>query len=301
MKILCIGHSTYDITLQIDSSLKENTKYHANKKVECGGGPAATAAYLLSKWNMKDTYFMGAVGSDIYGKRVVEEFIENNMNLDYVQSVQGCETPLGLIVASGNGDRTIVNYYPKDIKLDMSKISFPTDIDYILTDGNELEATLKLIEHNEKAKIIIDAGRLSKNSIILGQIADYLVCSQDFAEDYTNIKIDLSDQKVLNNLFKKLESTFTKVIIITLGDKGSIIKSNGKIEVIPTMKVKSIDTTGAGDIYHGAFTYAIANNYSVIDAMKIGSIAGALSTETLGGMKSIPDLKEVMKYYDKIR
>ena len=71
------------------------------------------------------------------------------------------------------------------------------------------------------------------------------------------------------------------------------------VKIMPTYKMKVKDTTGAGDVFHGAFTYAIANNYTLEDAVKLGNIAGALSTTKIGARNSIPTLKEVMKLYEK--
>lgn len=301
-KILCIGNSTYDITMQTEGYPKENTKYRVEEKKECGGGPAANASYLLSKWGMTNTYYMGVVGNDLYGKRIVEEFMENNMPLDYVQAMPNQETTLSLIVANtNNGTRTIFSYRAKQLELNMDRINFPTDIDVILTDGNELKATLKAIEENESAITIIDAGRLNKNNIILGQIVDYLVCSQDFAEEYAGVSIDINNKETWKTLFKKLEKTFTNTIVVTLGEHGSLYKKDNEVTLIPTKKVKVIDSTGAGDIYHGAFTYAIANGFNLEDSMRIGSLAGAISTTKLGGRTSIPQLEEVLSDYDKLK
>ena len=66
MKVLCIGHASYDISVIVNEYPKENTKYRVDEKVECGGGPACNAAYLLGCWNV-ETYFQGIVGNDLYG------------------------------------------------------------------------------------------------------------------------------------------------------------------------------------------------------------------------------------------
>ena len=69
--------------------------------------------------------------------------------------------------------------------------------------------------------------------------------------------------------------------------------------MIPARKVTVRDTTGAGDIFHGAFTYGIANGYSLENSVKLGNIAGALSTTKMGSRNSVPTLKQVMEFYEK--
>ena len=68
---------------------------------------------------------------------------------------------------------------------------------------------------------------------------------------------------------------------------------------VEAKRVKAIDTTGAGDIFHGAFTYGIANGYTLEECVKLGNIAGALSTTGIGARNSAPKLKEVMELYEK--
>ena len=63
--------------------------------------------------------------------------------------------------------------------------------------------------------------------------------------------------------------------------------------------MKAVDTTGAGDIFHGAFTYSIANNYDMIKTLKFSNISGALSVTKIGGQYSIPSLEAVEKVYDE--
>ena len=70
--------------------------------------------------------------------------------------------------------------------------------------------------------------------------------------------------------------------------------------MVPSIKVESLDSTGAGDIYHGAFTYCIANDYDIITTMKMSNIAGALSVTRIGGRFSIFPLEEVKKKYDEL-
>ena len=70
--------------------------------------------------------------------------------------------------------------------------------------------------------------------------------------------------------------------------------------MVPSIKVKSVDSTGAGDIYHGAFTYCIANGYDIITTMKMSNITGALSVTRVGGRFSIFTLEEVKAKYDEL-
>ena len=84
MKVVCIGHSTYDITLPVNEYPKENLKYRIDKKIECGGGPASNGAYLLAKWGM-DTSIISVVGDDYYGEKIMEDFIKIGADTKYLE------------------------------------------------------------------------------------------------------------------------------------------------------------------------------------------------------------------------
>ena len=72
MKVLCIGHATYDVVIPIENYPIENTKNRVDNSICCGGGPSANAAYLLAKWGI-DTYFAGSVGADYAGNYIEAE------------------------------------------------------------------------------------------------------------------------------------------------------------------------------------------------------------------------------------
>jgi sulfofructose kinase len=296
VKILCIGHASYDITIPCNGYPKENTKNRVNEKVECGGGPACSAAYLLGKWGM-DTTFIGVVGNDHHGKRVKAELESVNVNTNYMEIDESNDTTLSFIIVNkDNGSRTIFSYRSPSVGL---KKKNDVKADIILIDGQELQASLDALDNNPDAISILDAGSLKDENITLGKRVDYLVCSKNFAEDYTKIKIDLNDPVTIIGIYTKMEEVFKNKIIITLEDKGCLYKDNNKIKLMPSISVKAVDSTGAGDYFHGAFTYSIANNFDIEKALKISNITGALSVTKLGSRNSAFPLEEVMKVYEK--
>ena len=113
------------------------------------------------------------------------------------------------------------------------------------------------------------------------------------------MKIDINDNNSLNNVYNSLEKDFKGHIVITLEEHGCLYKEDGIVKLMPGYKVIAKDTTGAGDIFHGAFVYALMNKYNYADVMRISNIAGALSVREIGGRYSVPDLKEVLRIYEK--
>ena len=297
MKVLCIGHTAYDITVLTDGYPKENVKYRVEKRIECGGGPASNAAYLLGKWGIK-TYIASVVGNDIYGKRIKKEFTDVGVDTTYLElSNKYKTTSRFIIVNKKNASRTVFTYRNPQMRINDMDININPD--YILVDAQELELSLKMIKKYPKAITILDAGRAKYANIKLGKIVDYLVTSRNFAEDFTGMKIDINDNNSLNNVYNSLEKDFKGHIVITLEEHGCLYKEDGIVKLMPGYKVIAKDTTGAGDIFHGAFVYALINKYNYADVMRISNIAGALSVREIGGRYSVPDLKEVLRIYEK--
>lgn len=299
MKVLCIGHLTYDTTISMDEYPEENEKYRLTKKVECGGGPASNAAYLLGKWSM-NTYFAGVAGNDIQGKKAKKEFDSVKVNTNYLELNDEVETDSSYIIANdNNGSRTILSVssnrkeYPLSLNIDEK-------FDVIEFDGDELDASLKVIKKNPNAIKIIDAGNLRESTKKLSYLMDYLVCSHDFAEDVTNKKMDYKKIDTIIDIYKDLKKEFKNNIIITLESEGTFTEIDGEYKIIPSIKAKSIDSTGAGDIFHGAFTYFIANGFSLEASILLSNITGALSVEKLGSRYSVPELQEVINKYKEI-
>lgn len=295
-KILCIGHVSYDITIACNGFPVENRKYRINDKVECGGGPASNAAYLLGKWGM-DTAFIGVVGNDHHGRRIKAEFDKVHVHTEYMELDDNIDTSLSFIIVNReNGSRTTFSYRNPNLLLKKNIIN---QADIILLDGRELSAANAALDLNPNAISILDAGSLKDEYIELGKRVSYLVTSKVFAEDFANVKIDLNNPQTVVDIYRKLEETFKNTIVITMEDKGCLYKKDGFIKLMPSIKVNAVDSTGAGDFFHGAFAYGIANGFDIEKTLKISNIAGALSVTRMGSRNSVYPLEEVMRIYEE--
>lgn len=297
MKVICVGHSTYDTTLPMDFYPTENLKYRISHHIECGGGPASNGAYLLAKWGM-DTSLFSAVGDDYYGHQIIDEFRSVGTNIDGIEVHSDYMTPSSYIIANrSSGSRTVIT--SKGVPIRKLRHDGRVKADLILVDGEHPETAETVLRANPDAISIIDAGRLTDDTKRLGKLVKYVVCSKDFAENFVGRKIDVNDKDSLIYCYEKLHDYFQNTVVITLEDKGSFTKLND-YEIIPSVKVQAVDSTGAGDIFHGAFTYFIGNGYSLKNAIHYASITSAISVTRVGARISIPELSEVLNYDELI-
>jgi len=292
--ILSIGHSAYDFTYLLEAFPTENLKYSLNNGIEtvmeCGGGPAGNAAYLMGKWGAK-VFYAGVIGDDPQGKAIEAEFQSVGVDLSYLQRNIGGRTPFSVILANKeNGSRTLFNrtlpYPPLQHEWDSA-----LEWGAILVDGMELEASLKALETYSELPSVLDAGSLDREAEILAAKVSHLVCSEVFAQQYTGQTLDT--EASIERAFKQLEALNDNCVVLTLGERGSVYRKEGNLTIVPAMTVNAIDTTGAGDIYHGAFTYGLAAGYDLETTIQISTIAAGLSVEKLGARVAIPAWSEV--------
>ena len=294
MKFVCVGHSTFDTTLPMKEYPTENIKYRLDHHIECGGGPASNGAYLLAKWGM-DTTIASVIGDDYYGDRIIADFEKVGADVTYLEKMPNHMTTSSYIIANmSNGSRTILSSKDEPVRKLSREVNVSADV--ILVDGEHPETAHEVLDNNPNAISVIDAGRLNDDTKSLGKKVTYLVCSKDFAEDFTNKKINIDDLSTLEEVYDELKSYFNNIVVITLEAAGSYTEIDGIKQIIPSITVKALDSTGAGDIFHGAFTYFIANGYSLLDTIKYSSITSAISVTRIGSRYSIPLLDEVINY-----
>ena len=297
MKILCIGQSTYDITLPMKEYPVENKKYKISDTCGCGGGSSNNTAYLLALWG-KDAMLASPIGDDLYGKRVIDELNKVGVDTSLFEIKKGLNTTTSYIICNrSNGSRTIITDKSPLMKLSEDKV-IDVHPDLIVVDGNDCEIAMDVIKKNPDAITIIDAGSMREGTVELAKLCDYVVCSNDFARDYSKIDFKCNEVEKLKKVYDILEHDFGGKVVITLESFGSMTKINGQYITVPSIKVESVDSTGAGDIYHGAFAFFVSEGYSLLETLYYSNIAGALSVSKIGSKASMPKCEEVLNYHE---
>lgn len=299
MTILNIGKASYDITCPVDEYPIEGTKYLLNEKVESGGGTAANVAYLLGKWG-ETSYFAGVIGSDDYGTKLKKELEQVMVKTELIEVSYEVGTPVSVVLVNKkNGSRTRFDIV-SNTQPNLKKYDYSINPDVIFSDGKEYSATINALNKFPRAISIVDAGRVNRDLLELCKFVKYIVCSKGFAESVSGLKIDYNNSASLVNVYKKLKQKYpNNEIIVTLENMGAMYIVNGEIRVMPGIKTQVVDPSGAGDIFHGAFAYCMANGFDMEKAITYSNIAAGLSLNKMGGSPSIPMLKEVISYYNQ--
>jgi sugar/nucleoside kinase (ribokinase family) len=291
--VLCVGHAAYDLSFFVDQYPLENSKCQTEDLLEDCGGPASNAAYLLSKWKVACA-FAGLVGDDLYGQRIADAFRSVGTDISKLQLIPGHDTPLSaILVNKRNGSRTIINRTHREATF---QVDFADWVDrsprVLLFDGHAFEASLSALETFPDAVSILDAGSWREGTAALAGKVDYLAASERFALQATGLP-DLENGENQRRGVSILRDRFNTTVVVTLGENGLIADDGGGFVDLPAYPVETVDSTAAGDIFHGAFAYAITKTMPLQECLRFASRAAALSVQVRGGRASIPTLAHV--------
>ena len=297
MDVLCVGHATWDISLFLDGYPSENSKCEIHAMLECGGGPAANAAYLLSRWGVS-CGLAASIGADQYGARIAEEFVAVGTDIAWLDRNPCGVTPLSVIVVNQrNASRTIINRKAacRDNPLKLATEPLHGNPPRVLLfDGHELQASLQAMELFPNAQTILDAGSLREGTRELAKRVDYLVSSERFACQISGVP-NLESRENQIKAMAALYECNGKPVVITRGERGMLRGGGKTIQHFPAFPVRAMDTTGAGDIFHGAFAYGLLRGLSSEATLRLAASAAALSVTICGGRTSIPALSQVQE------
>ncbi len=289
--VLCVGHAAYDLTMSVDNHPQADEKLQANSMQSCGGGPAANAAVQVARLGGTSS-FCGYLGNDLYGDAHVAELTAEGVDLSRL--VRGpFPSSISQVLAKPDGCRSLVNFKGNTPWLAADAVDISTlTPKVILFDGHEPLVSEKIMDWADERGIpaVLDAGSLHRGTEALAMRVDYLVASAKFARQFCG-----SDemQVCLEMLADKRDG-----VVITTGDQGLLWAKGGVMGSLAAFKLDAVDSTGAGDAFHGAFALGIAQGMDWTALLRFASAAGALTCMKLGAREGLPEaiaVEELLK------
>lgn len=288
MKVLGIGEIILDIISLIPSFPVEGTKIDCSEIDYSLGGLVPSALILLSRLGI-DCSLIGPLGNDNFGQKIREKLKEENISVFPI--FQGLTRVHTVLINSQTASRTIIKNklqrkVAKDIPLELIRSA-----DLIIIDRHESKAFNEILLKKKKStKIVIDpSAEISKETLKMIKFADFPILPIEFL-----LKLKREDLflKKLVELYKVTQ----KEVLITLGEKGCLIYNGKKIDFLPAYDVKITDTSGAGDIFRGAFSFGILNNWDIKKCASFANKVAALQCSKLGNSAAIPTKQEIAEF-----
>ncbi len=293
MKIVGLGQCALDHSFVIDSLPEPDTKKEVMQWKINGGGPVATALVSLSRLGMDCTFF-GVIGDDEAGIKIRDSLTSENINTTGLISRPSSDSQAAFIaVEKTTGRRTIFWKRPSAEALQPEELpeDFLEGADFLLLDGLMAEVSLYAanMAKDKSVPVMLDAGRVREGMIELAGLSDYVVCSEEFARE----SCSNSDEFIPEKALLKMKAFNAKAVTVTLGSKGSYTLSKEEVFHTPSFNINVLDTTGAGDVFHGGYIYGLLQNWELKEVTRFASAFAALKCRELGGRSGIPCLKEV--------
>jgi len=293
MHVTGLGQCSFDYLSLVDIYPQVNTKQEVLQWQEQGGGPVATALVALSRLGVSCS-FHGIIGDDEAGRQIRQSLADEGIDAKCLVQRKDSSSQVAFIaVEKDSARRTIFWRRPSGKALQPDELGddFLSGSNCLLVDGLMMDATLAAVKRAREMNIpvLLDAGSARPGMFELAGCCDYVVASEVFAEG-------LGWKLTPQTLLKHSKALGTRALTITLGERGSITVADRRIIRMPAFKVEAVDTTGAGDVFHGGYIFGLLHGWDLECVVRFASATAAIKCRQMGGRTGIPSLDEVMQF-----
>jgi len=289
--VVGLGQASIDYLGRISHYPPEDEKIELmDFNMQCGG-PASTALVTLSRFGIP-TSFLGSISDDFFGREILAGLKDEKIDTTCLKIIPGFHSQFAFIaIGEKTGNRNIFwrrgstpFLDPGDIKLKLFQ-----NAKFLHLDDLMIEAGIEAAKQAKDMglKVVMDAGSMRDHVLDLLPLVDVLISSQKFITPLAG------ESATPEESLRTLEKLCTGDVIITLGSKGSLGLANNEIVFQDAFPINAIDTTGAGDVYHGAYIYGLIKGWEMQECMRFASAAAGLKCLDIGARRGIPNLDMV--------
>jgi sulfofructose kinase len=286
-----VGLNATDTLLVVPHFPAYAGKVPFQEEVVSPGGQVASALVACARLGLR-TKYIGTVGDDERGRIQLESLRGEGVDIQHVQLRRNCANQSAYIVIDrSTGERTVLWRRDDGLRIDPEQI-LPEQIAcarLLHIDGHDTPAVARAaaIARGLGIPVTVDVDTVYHGFDRVLPNVDYLVASSEFPTAWTG----------QDDPFKALElmqrEYGMKVVAMTLGAHGALARENGEFFYSPAFVVNCVDTTGAGDVFHGAFCYAVLQEMPMRDALEFSNAMAALNCTALGARGGIRGLEEI--------
>jgi len=283
--VVCFGIVVADRVYEVETLPQGEGKHTARDYRESGGGIAGTAAVAVAALGAR-AMFCGAVGGDAAGLFLQTEMASLGVDLRGLQVITGARTPSASVVVDARGERCLV-VDRGTVSAGMPDPALLAQAGAVLVDHRFPDAAAALLRAVPPGvPCVLDAESGDTADLRrLAQLVDYPVFSRN------GLRIATGETDPERGL-RRVEAPRAAAVGVTLGEFGSLWRLGGEIHPVPALPVMVRDTTGCGDVFHGAFALAIAEQQGPLDAARLASAVAALKAQRGDGWRGMPSRAE---------
>ncbi|TMJ23115.1 MAG: sugar kinase [Alphaproteobacteria bacterium] len=299
-RILCIGMPVRDLTFRIDGLPERGFKVNASHFDEICGGNALNGAIGIVRLGGRAS-ICGPMGDakETSSKYIFEKLGHEGIETRHIVHMPGLVTPISNIMIDPSGERTIVTFRDPELW----KVHLPPtealldDCAAILTESRCAEFCTDLCAEARRRGIpvIVDVDRTMSMREGLLTASSHLVFSSEALQATAGVADDAE-------ALKKIARLTPSFLAGTRGALGTLwLDDNGNLQQTPAFPVHTVDTLGAGDVFHGAFALAVTEQQELPEALRFASAAAALKCTRFGGAFAAPQRAEVEEFLNQDR
>jgi len=293
-----IGCSAWDLIGIIKNYPARGEKERFISFEEHPGGQVATALVTVSRLGGK-TAIIDNVGDDTYGGKIREALLEENIDVAHLYTDIGKTSLLACcMISQDTGERTI--FFTTGTKRILGEEDVPDELilssKCIMIDTHHGKASIKgaTLARGANIPVVTDLERDYGYTEKLFQLGTHHIIPRDYILKYTG---ENDEERALKSVYHNYKP---ETVITTLGEDGSIAYDGKEIIVQKAYKTgNTLDTTGAGDVFHGSFAFGLTRGYSLKENLKFASLVAGIKCGKLGGQKGIPYKEEIDIIYGK--
>ncbi|QAU33858.1 sugar kinase [Janthinobacterium sp. 17J80-10] len=299
IRVICLGNTTLDKVWPVRDLPAGGGKYRASDYLEVGGGMAANAAVAAARLGA-DCAYWGRAGDDEAGLAMQRQLVDYGVDVKQFRLIAGARSSISAVIVSQDGERMIVNYRGANIPDDTSWLPLQR-----VMEAAAIHADIRWVEG---ASAIFAAARSAGIPTVLdGETAteaafaavlpwtDHAIFSEPGLRSFAGAD-SLHNDANRRAALAKARALGCRVAAVTRGSRGTLWLDGEGFHQQASFAVTVVDTTGAGDVFHGAYALAMGEGQSVAQAMRFASAVAALKCTRQGGRAGIPSRAEVDEF-----
>lgn len=288
--VVGVGLNASDTLILLSKFPAYAGKVAFDEEILSPGGQVASAMVTCAVLGLRVKY-IGTVGDDKRADIQLASLHKSGINIDDVEIRRNCANQTAyILIDRSTGERTVLWRRDDCLRLSPSAITPEkiTSARLLHIDGHDTLAVARAAEiaRHHSIPVTVDVDTIYHGFDRVLPNVDYLVASSEFPVQWT------SERDPFKALEMIQEEYGMRVAAMTLGAHGALARQNGKFIYSPAFVVNCIDTTGAGDVFHGAFCYAVLENMPLRETLEFSNALAALNCTALGARGGISTMEE---------
>ncbi len=294
--VVGVGLNATDTLILLPHFPSYGGKVAFEREILSPGGQVASAMVTCARLGLRVKY-IGTVGDDERGRVQMASLEQSGMDLADVEIRPNCHNQTAyILVDESTGERTVLWHRAECLRLRPESI---TDdkiacARLLHIDGHDTPAVARAAEiaRRHRIPVTLDVDTIYPGFDRVLPHVDYLISSSEFPERFTSEADPFRALELIQDEYR------IPVVGMTLGSYGALARADGRFIYSPAFVVNCVDTTGAGDVFHGAFCYAVIQNMPLSETLELSNAMAALNCTALGargGISHIQDAHALMQ------